>query len=374
MTRKSSIRDFVIQTAREIGIDKIGISSADPLGANPKAIGTSELVIEKETTGNESPRISRYSNPSSHLKNAKSIISACHCYHDAYREKDPLRGEIAPYTRANNYEALREKLLRLADLLKTNYGAKAKVFSCYVSLAEKPIAVRAGIGYYGKNGIVITEEFGSYVVLGEILTDIEIEPHDSPVDKDCGECDLCIKACPTGAIVAPYIVERQRCLQYLSERLCIIPHKIRRIWGNRLYGCTTCQDVCPKNTNVPEIKSRIDTGYVGPSFPLKQIIMMDEPAFRKVFANNQIGMRKRNAIRRNAIIAAGNARSISLLPLLIDSSRDEDFLIRLHSYWAIAMIDGFKERALLERLIRSEENHLAKREIKTLLDGFGSIG
>ncbi len=374
MAQESTIRDFVIKAAREIGIDKIGICSADPFEDYRERIAPIDAANGENKRRNRAPAVSRFANPRSHLRNARTIISACHCYHDGYKEKDPLRGEIAPYTRANNYEALRQKLLTLAGLLKTKYGARSKVFSCYVSLCEKPIAVRAGIGYYGKNGIVITEEFGSYVVLGEILTDIEIEPYDSPIDKNCGNCDLCIKACPTGAIVAPYIVARNKCLQYLSERPCIIPHKIRLLWGNRLYGCTTCQDVCPRNRNVPIVGSRVKIGFVGASFPLEQIISMDEPTYQSIFANNQIGMRERNAIRRNAIIAAGNARSEALLPVLIDVTRDEDSLIRLHAYWAIAMIEGNKARSLLQSLLEREQNDLAKDEIKTLLDGFHSIG
>lgn len=367
MVNRSSIREFVIQSAKDVGIDRVGICSADPIGTLTRE---ADQFLHRQRSGkNRAAKIPRYANPSAHLRNAKSIISACYFYHDGYRENDPMKGEIAPYTRANYYEALRQRMLRLAELLRARYGAKFKVFSCYVSLAEKPIAVRAGLGYYGKHGIVITQGFGSYVVLGEILTDIEIKPHDMPVEKDCDKCDLCIKACPTGAIVAPYIVDRRRCIQYLSERLCIIPHEVRGIWGNRLYGCTTCQDVCPQNANLPVREPENSIGYVGPSFPLEQIIKMDEPTFRTTFANNQIGMRHRNAIRKNAIIAAGNSGATSFLPVLLDASKDEDFLIRLHSYWAIAMIEGAKAKSMLEGALKSENNAYAKEEIKTLLDG-----
>lgn len=372
MTDQCAIREFVIKSAAEVGIDQVGICSADPIGM--ERIELAQSLDTQNPERKQSPKIPRYANPRAHLSDAKSIISACYFYHDGYRETDPLRGEIAPYTRSNYYEALRRKIHKLGELLNARFGAKFKAFSCYVSLAEKPIAVRAGLGYYGKHGILITQRFGSYVVLGEILTDLEIKPHDTPVENSCGNCDLCIKACPTGAIVAPYIVDRKRCLQYISERPCIIPHWIRRIWGNRLYGCSTCQDVCPRNSNVPVTRPKDKIGYVGPSFPLAQIIKMDEAAFQSTFANNQIGMRNRNAIRRNAIIAAGNSHAKSLLPLLIDASKDEDFTIRLHSYWAIAMIKGARAKSLLERALKSEANALVKNEIKTLLDRLPWLG
>lgn len=372
MTDRGAIREFVIKSAKEVGIDQVGICSADPI--DMERLGLAQSSDTPNSEKKQTPKIPRYANPRAHLKGAKSIISACYFYYDGYRETNPLRGEIAAYTRSNYYEALRRKMVRLGELLKARYAARFKAFSCYVSLAEKPIAVRAGLGYYGKHGIVITQRFGSYVVLGEILTDLEIKPHDMPIENNCGNCDLCIKACPTGAIVAPYIVDRKRCLQYISERTCIVPHWMRRIWGNRLYGCTTCQDVCPRNSNVPPTKPKDKIGYVGPSFPLAQIIKMDEGTFQSTFANNQIGMRNRNAIRRNAIIAAGNSHNKSLLPVLIDASKDEDFMIRLHSYWAIAMIEGVKAESILERALKSENNALAGNEIKTLLDGLSSFG
>ena len=327
--------------AREIGIDGISFCDASPL---EDARAAFNLAIERGFIPHQSAptpsTLARLTNPSRHLKAAKSIIAAYQSYYAGEDQcSDPSHGTIAYYTRCNYYADLKDRLLRLATFMEDLYGCKAKAFSCYVSLAEKPIARRAGLGFYGKHGIIVTPEHGSLVVLGELVTNLEIEP-DQALEMDCGTCSLCMRACPTGAIKSPYYVDRNLCIQYLSERRLSVPEWIRDLWGNRLYGCTTCQDVCPYNRGLRPARRGVSRGVVGTSIPLSDVIPITEKDFETRFADNQIGMRERNAIRRNAIVAAGNSRSKTFLPLLEECTHDDDPMIREHSLWALDKITG----------------------------------
>ncbi len=360
--------------AADLDIDALGISNATDLSEASDRIWKLKQIDPKLASALKGFRSPRYFLPYRHLNSTRSIISACQCHLSGEDEtNDPTKGVIASYTRSNHYEDLRRKLLKLADFLRKEYGARTKVFSCYVSLAEKPLAEKAGIGSYGKNGIIFTPTFGSLVVLGEILTDAEFEP-DTPLEWDCGVCRVCIDTCPTGAIVRPYVVDRTKCLQYLSERSCTIPLEVREVWGNRLYGCTTCQDVCPRNSRIRHVTRKVEIGNVGATIPLEEVIVMDEEKFAARFANNQIGMRECNAIRKNAIIAAGNSRSDTLLPPLLETLNDPDPIIRRHTYWAVAKINPARAKSLLEKALVKENDASVQLELKTILDGLSSLG
>jgi epoxyqueuosine reductase len=338
-----------------------------------EARGAFESAVSRGLIPKESaPRpgtIIRLTTPRKHLRGARSVLSAFEYYHrNGDRPEDPARGTIAGYTRANYYLDLKLKLEMLAGFMAREFGCRTKVFSCYVTLAEKPLAVKAGMGFYGKHGVMINPAYGSYVVLGELLTDLELEP-DEPSRLGCGDCTLCMDACPSGAISSPYVLNRGRCIQYLSERRGIIPKDVRDIWENRLYGCSTCQEVCPYNSSLRPTHREVVFGRVGDSIPLAEIIAMDDTGFHTRFGNNQIGMREPGAIKRNAIIAVGNSRLESFVPALGRLIGDADPMIRQHSFWALAKIQGPKARSRLERALGSEPDPLVRSEIKSSLDG-----
>ena len=373
---KTAIRAW----AREAGIDGVGFTGAGPLEDTRKALKTA-LDRGFIPTG-QVPRdsiVTKLTTPARHLKSARSVISAYQSYFTGEPASgDPERGTIAAYTRSNHYEDLRRRLNRLADLMERNFGCTTKAFSCYVTLAEKPLARRAGLGFYGKNGVIVTPTHGSFVVLGEIVTDLELEP-DEMLGNDCGDCDLCIRACPTGAIEMPYFVDRTICIQYLSERSCVVGRRIMDRWANRLYGCTDCQDVCPYNSEIAPTDRVVTHGAVGSSIPLAEILTISEEEFAVRFAGNQIGMRERNAIRRNALIAAGNSRSDTFLPLLRACADDDDPIIRLHSLWAISKIEGTSTSHIMEMLRQIEaiqqsgQGKDVLKHLKTLLDGLDRV-
>jgi epoxyqueuosine reductase len=374
MAERTEAKIAIKQRAAELGIDGIGFTDAAPLGevrhTLEEAIRRGYLPAENAPTPDT---IHKLITPARHLKGARSVISAYEAYYtDETPERDPLVGTIARYTRANYYDDLRQRLVSLAQFIDHSSNARTKVACCYVALAEKPLAAKAGLGFYGKHGVLITPAHGSFVVLGEILTDLELEP-DAGLDRSCGACALCLEACPVGALKTPYYVDRTLCIQAYCGQSTVIPPAVREAWADRFYGCTTCQDVCPHNSGLTPVAHKVDRGRVGAAVDLAEVLLITQADFETRFRDNQIGRRERNAIRRNAIVAAGNSRSERFVGALAACAEDPDSLVRLHAFWAIVKIQGGASRSLLVKALAAESDPAAREEIKTLLDGLDRL-
>ncbi|HVP57369.1 MAG TPA: tRNA epoxyqueuosine(34) reductase QueG [bacterium] len=374
MTHDPARKTAITSEARRLGIDGLGFTDASPLEQVRRswedAVGRGFVpadIVPKPST------ILKISTPTRHMKSAKSVISAYQAYYTGEpTPDDPLVGPIAKYTVANHYNDLKRRLRGLADFIEQNFEARTKVMCCYVSLAEKALAARAGLGFYGKHGVIITPEHGSFVVLGEILTDLELES-DAPLERSCGTCTRCIDACPVGALSVPYLVDRTLCIQAHCGRRTRVPPAVRQAWGGRFYGCTTCQDVCPYNAHLTPTSRRVEHGRVGTGARLDEVLVISEAEFGRRFRDNQIGMRERNVIRRDAIFAAGHSRSATLMGALETCARDDDPMVRQHAFWAIAMIQGQTARPLLTKALEGEADGEVRQEIKTLLDGIAAL-
>jgi len=377
-----SLATQIKELGEEIGLDIVRITNAESFPETEKHIIES---IEKgyipendyhhkknylEKTEHINPnKIGKRCNPKSILKRAKSIISVAQGYlieeTEDVQDKGQLCGKIAKYDAGNFYYDVKLKLKRIIDFInqKTDSKYKSKNKSNYVSLVEKPIAQRAGVGWYGKNGIIITERFGSWVVLGEIITELELETDES-LRRDCGDCTICIDSCPTKAIVSPYIIDRSRCLQYISERPMKVSLDFREVWEDKLYGCTICQEVCPKNYKVKPKKYKPEYGYIGSKIPLIPLLTITEEEFQDYFAYNQIAMRPREAIKRNAALALGSIGDpravVSLIKVL---QEDDNSIVRGHTAWALGKIGGEKAKFALEKALKSEEDIEVREEI-----------
>jgi epoxyqueuosine reductase len=361
---------LIKERAAELGISGIGFCDSAPLDEVPAsyAFATGSGYMPPDLIPRPST-LQRLAAPTSHLKSARSVISAYQAYYTGERAPDdPTLGTVAMYTQSNYYEDLEQRLLNLAESMKENFACRAKVLCCYVTLAEKPLARKAGVGFYGKHGVIVTPRHGSFVVLGEILTDLELEP-DPRLETDCGACRSCLDACPVGALKTPYFVDRNLCIQAHCGRPTTIPMAVRDAWQNRFYGCTTCQDACPRNAGLPPLGAGVKCGYVGPWVALSDMLLISPADFEARFGGNQIGRRERNAIRRNAIVAAGNSRSEIFDGALALCAEDADPMIRRHALWAIWKLKGGGAHALLDRALRAEPEPTVREEIKTLLDG-----
>ncbi|MBU4510079.1 tRNA epoxyqueuosine(34) reductase QueG [bacterium] len=377
-----SLATQIKELGEEIGLDIVRITNAESFPEAEKHIIESvekgyipendyyafKNISERPNNLNLN-KISKRCNPKSILKRAKSIISVAQCYlieeDDNIEDTNLLCGRIAKYDIGNFYYDVKLKLKKIVDFInqETDFKYKSKNKSCYISLTEKPIAQRAGVGWYGKNGIIVTERFGSWVVLGEIITELELETDES-LRQDCGDCTICINSCPTKAIVSPYVIDRTKCLQFISERVMKVPLAFREKWEDRLYGCTTCQEVCPQNHKVIPKKCNPEYGYIGSRIPLIPLLQISEGEFQNYFAYNQIAMRPREAIKRNAVLALGNIGDTkAVAPLIRTLQEDDSSMVRGHTAWALGKIGGEKAKFALEKVLKSEKDREVREEI-----------
>jgi epoxyqueuosine reductase len=352
--------ELVREYARESGIDTVRITSAAPF------LETAEIIEARcreglipSGFGWASEEIARCCSPASLLPQARSVIVGGLCYlvkenADGSAPGNP-HGLIAPYTRSNYYREIRRRLKRCAAGLKKYLHGGQFLVASNGFLREKPLARRSGLGFYGNHGIIITPHYGSWVVLGLIITDIAM-PEDSPLADSCNSCSLCRAACPTGAIVAPGVVDITRCLQHLSQHGGPIPEEYRVLWGNRLYGCALCQEACPRNTRVAAGASHPPRGLVGPSQPLMELLRLSDDELHVRFKGNQMGARwvSPAAIKKNACVALGNSGEECVAESLAMTLSHPSEVVREHAAWALGRIGGRKSREVLEKASRSD--------------------
>jgi epoxyqueuosine reductase len=255
----------------------------------------------------------------------------------------PDAGAISVYARHRDYhDVLKGKLKQLAAFLVSAARpdeADVKVFVDTAPLLEKPLAARAGIGWQGKHTNLVSREFGSWLFLGAIVTDLDLPP-DPPEADHCGQCRACLDACPTRAFPAPYQLDARRCISYLTiEHKGPIPRALRSAIGNRIYGCDDCLAVCPWNKFASagrETKLAARADLIAP--PLADLARLDEASFRALFAGGPIKRVGRERFLRNVMIAIGNSNDRALAGAAVDGLDDEAPLIRGAAIWAVARL------------------------------------
>jgi len=323
--------------ARELGLDLCGITGADPSRhADFYRQWTAEGRAGEMQWLARDPE--RRADPRAVLSGARSIIVAGLNY---WQPQPKGRGRIARYALGEDYHhVLLEKLESLAVLLVES-GAGAKVYVDTGPVLEKPLAARAGIGWQGKSTMLINPKLGPWLLLGEIITTLELEP-DPPQRDHCGSCSRCITACPTGAITAPYQLDARRCIAYLTIELKgSIPEEFRSLIGDRVYGCDECLDVCPWNRFAQATReSRFlapGDGGVG-NDQLHALLEISAPEFKKRFARSPILRVKRRGLLRNVCVVLGNIGTAEDLTALEKAAQHEEPLVREHAAWAIDQI------------------------------------
>jgi epoxyqueuosine reductase len=339
------LNDRIQHLAEEHGLDLIGIAKAEPGEYNHQLRGWLEKGYEGEMAYMRN-NVEKREDPRNLEPWAKSIICAAVNYNaDAPYSTDPRpsdQGWIARYAWGDDYhDTFKKTLFRFADAIREEVGEDVELKVCLdtAPILDRAYAAYSGIGWLGKNTCIIHRKLGSFIFLAEIVTSLELEP--TPAETDhCGTCTACIDACPTDAILEPYVLDSRRCIYYLTIELRDnIPEEFREEVGTHIFGCDICQDVCPWNrksprTERPEYQPR--PGSVAP--PIKELLEMSEENYRQRFRKSPVKRTKYSGVLRNACVAAGNTGEVSLIPSLRKAATVSPFVAE-HAEWAIAKLE-----------------------------------
>ena len=375
MALVSDIKTIVKEYARQVGFDLVGIASAQEF-AEDGAIALDRLrtgLMDGLPWYNES-RVLRGTRPQELLPGAQSIICLGLNYYrpdTADPEGSASAGKVARYAWGHDYHKVMKRRMReyvagLSASLGTPIAAR-----WYVDdgpMLDRAAARRAGLGWFGKNTNILTPSHGSWVFLGQVITDLEIVP-DSPLQKTCGSCVRCIDACPTGAIVAPYVIDNARCISYLTiENRGPIPRELRPQMLDWVFGCDICQDVCPVNRKArPSTEPAFQREWLG-LLELAELLKLSEEGFRTRFQGSPILRAKRVGLQRNACVALGNRQDPAAVPALTRALAASEPLVRGHAAWALGRIGGSQARSALEQACSEEADPEVLAEIAAALE------
>ncbi|RNC97766.1 tRNA epoxyqueuosine(34) reductase QueG [Lysinibacillus halotolerans] len=363
----------LIEYATSIGVDKIGFTHASPFHEMKNRLKRQQEL--QYQSGFEEPDIEKRTEPRLLLNSAESIIAIALAYPSKMEDapvgkKGSRRGIFARASWGVDYHvAVRERLNLIEQWLKNRVpDVQTKSMVDTGELVDRAVAERAGIGWSGKNCSIITPEFGSYVYLGEMITNIPFIP-DTPIENECGDCTLCLDVCPTGALVNPGQLNSKRCVAFLTQTKDFLPDEFRKEIGNRIYGCDTCQTVCPKNKgkmNWIHEEFKPEPELAKPL--LKPLLHMSNKEFKAKFGYMSGSWRGKKPIQRNAIIALAHFKEQSAVPDLIEiMDKDERPVMRGTAAWAIGKIGGSDaEQALLKAREKETDEEVLKEIEKGL--------
>lgn len=323
------------------GLDAVGVAPADPFD------GTRQHLEQRKAAGLHGGMHFTYGNPGRSTDPARTVPGARTLIVGArrYRHVDPAppdvpSGAVARYARADHYATLRDALGEVATVLHAA-GWRARVLCDDNALVDREAAHRAGLGWYGKNSMLLLPGQGSWFVLGSVVTDAPVETDVSPVLDGCGACTRCIDACPTGAIVAPGVVDARRCLAWLVQSEGTFPVELRRALRGRIYGCDDCQEVCPPNRradrDVDPASADGDDAWV----PLVDLLAASDDELLARHGRWYIPRREPRWLRRNALVALGNVGrgdDPAVVATLDRYATGDDDVLAEHARWALTEV------------------------------------
>jgi epoxyqueuosine reductase len=327
------------EIARALEIDTVGAAPAQPYERAERVISerrANGLFADMSFTVAR-PEISCH--PERLLEGARSVVSAALVYYAPGPEPNAGEGRLARHAWRDYYAELRLKL----DSLGRRIGGAYRVLVDSNEHVDREAAVRAGIGFFGKNGLVIAPRLGSWVVLGTLVSDVVIESGE-PLERDCGSCRLCVDACPTGALVQDGVLDARLCLSYWTQARSAIPEPVREKMGASVYGCDICQQVCPWNRGVEKRggKSTFEAGE--PLVSLRDWLTTGDRELLARYQRLYVPRRDPRVMRRNAIVALASTGAREHEPLLERYAQGRDELLVGHARWALSHLRARVDR------------------------------
>ena len=366
---KSKYTEQLLALGRNSGLHQVGVASAEVLHRARQALN------ERKSQGLHNQMQFTYRNPNrstdptATLPSAKSVIVGALSYSTQMPEQpEKLSARVARYVWSDYYAQLRESLRQIARQLESD-GFRAVVLADDNSIVDREVAYQAGLGWFGKNSNLLIAGAGSYFVLGCVVTNSPLVFDEKPVDDGCGSCRRCLDNCPTQAIIAPGVIDANKCLAWLLQKPGVFDRDFRVALGDRLYGCDDCQEVCPPTVRfekrasvvVDELVKHDDrtTAWVS----VQKILLADDESLLKEFGAWYIANRDPKWLRRNALVILGNigdANDKLVVELLQKYCNHSDAILRSHAVWAAARL------GLNHLLPLSEDDEIVLAELRAL--------
>ncbi|SFA81679.1 MULTISPECIES: tRNA epoxyqueuosine(34) reductase QueG [unclassified Bacillus (in: firmicutes)] len=370
------LKEEIVAYSKSIGIDKIGFTTADSFQEMKN-----RLLVQQEfnyQSGFEEKDIEKRVTPSLIFEEPRSIISIALAYPSKMKvhiksKKGERRGIFCRASWGVDYHnILKDRLMKLEAFISEKVPeARFKSMVDTGELVDRAVAERAGIGWSGKNCSIITPEYGSYVYLGEMITNLPFDP-DTPMEDRCGTCNKCVDACPTGALVQGGQLNSQRCIAFLTQTKGFLPDEFRNELGNRIYGCDTCQTVCPENKGKNfyfHDEMEADPELAKPL--LRPMLNISNKEFKLKFGPISGSWRGKKPLQRNAIIALAHFKDETAIPELMELMKNDSRpVLRGTAAWALGKIGGLEAKNALLAAKNKENDEEVLAEIDKGLSFF----
>jgi epoxyqueuosine reductase len=323
------------EIARGLGLDAVRAAPALPYESTERTIAErrAENLYADMSFTLARPEISCH--PERLLDGARSVVSAALSYYRPGPEPGAGEGRLARHAWRDHYAELRLELAALGERV----GGRYRVLVDASEHVDREAAVRSGLGFYGKNGLVLAPRLGSWIVLGTLVSEVEIEPGE-PLGRDCGACRLCIEACPTGALVREGVLDARLCLSYWTQSRRALPTAIRERMGASVYGCDICQQVCPWNRGAEKRREHLALDAAEPLVSLEDWLTAGDSELVARYRRLYFPRRDPRFLRRNALVALADTGTKEQEPLLERYAAGADELLAEHAGWALSRLRG----------------------------------
>jgi len=386
MTRAQSLK----RAAERVGFDRAGIAALAPAETGAAFVRWLENG-EQASMAYLERRVETRLDPRELLPGARSAVCVALRYWPLAQEATAIGSEedsvefsdgndlwprVARYARGLDYHDVMLERLKLleAEIIAIVPGAKTRRYVDTGPILERDLAAKAGLGAFGKNCNLLDPEMGSYFLLGEVLTTVDLEP-DTPISDLCGTCSRCLDACPTGALTGPYRLDSRLCISYWTiEHRGPIPEPMRKEIGDWVFGCDVCQEVCPMNADLaPARHPELELSGLRRELSLVDLLGLEREDYVEIFRGSPMKRAKLEGLKRNAAVAMGNRRNHRYQGPLIEALGDSDSAVRGQAAWSLARLEllddgaGQERRHSLEAALGVESDVDVRTEIRAAL-------